>query len=180
MSEIHKKHLKGFVLAVYRIGDLLRSALSDYPEVGLRITLFNLSASPGNEYLYSPGHQSSTKPTSSSLKEEMHYSKTIDVTGRRWEIIFNTNPKFFGLVSTNHPRTYLLLGLLITALITILYIASTTRTERVQKIVTERTGELNRALLDAGEARDKLTAALHVSMRARAWDYLFVNPLPNF
>ena len=96
----------GFALGVYSINDLLTSALIEYPDVGLDISLFDLSAPSGSEFLTAinnlKDNQDLTRPYSlSALKEGIHFSKRLAVADRRWEIVFTPRKEFLEAIPDN-------------------------------------------------------------------------------
>ena len=96
----------GFALGVYSINDLLTSALIEYPDVGLDISLFDLSAPLGSEFLTAinnlKDNQDLTRPYSlSALKEGIHFSKRLAVADRRWEIVFTPRKEFLEAIPDN-------------------------------------------------------------------------------
>ena len=90
IEERHRNR-KGFVVEVLRIGNVIETALKDFPDEGIQISVFDLSAEKEKRFL----HHSASKrsgPNESTLQLEpkqdgLHWSNTFDFAGRKWEIV---------------------------------------------------------------------------------------------
>jgi len=85
-----KKHRKGLVVEVLRIGDAVEAALTNYPNDTIDITLFDDSASIDKQFLYfkpARGIGTSQRPTSKDdLVKNMQWQKTFELAGRQCRV----------------------------------------------------------------------------------------------
>lgn len=126
------KNLKGFFLGVFRVGDIVESALGYLEPKGIDVYVFDQSAQPDENLLYFHSSSLREKPISSVSENKMlaqtgiRYSRDIEVAGRKWSIWCIPAPQFMalhkswqglavlagGLVSTGFVMVYLWLVLL--------------------------------------------------------------------
>jgi|GEM_PF-2382425 len=90
--EGRNKNRKGFVVEVLRIGDVVEAALKDFADVGIDISLYDLSADAEKQFLYHRPSRLSGK-THQPMKPEaiqngLFWSNYFDLGGRQWEIRF--------------------------------------------------------------------------------------------
>lgn len=95
-----RRHLQGFVLGAYRIGDLVEKTIAQLTPSGIDIRLFDDSAPAEKRFLYF--HASRLKkdyhpPTvdESELKKGVHYAETFAIAGRHWLVLCTPTPGFF-------------------------------------------------------------------------------------
>ncbi|MCH8304285.1 MAG: CHASE domain-containing protein [Candidatus Marinimicrobia bacterium] len=117
--------LTGFALGVYSVHDLLTSALSEYPDVGLDITLYDLSVPSGSEILTAindleDNQDLAAHPSLSTLKEGVHYSRSFAVADRTWELVFTPRKRFLEAIPDN-SKFILISGLFMSLVIMISY-----------------------------------------------------------
>ena len=127
----------GFALGVYSIKALLTSALIEYPDVGLNISLFDVSAPSGSDFLTAisdlKDNQELTRLYSlSTLLEEVHFSQRLVVADRTWELVFTPHKKFLAAIP-NRSLFILISWLSLTLVMMIAYgIIFTTLTTRIK------------------------------------------------
>jgi PAS domain S-box-containing protein len=114
-----RRHLQGFVLGVYRIGDLVEKALSHLTPSGIDIHLFDDSASADNRFLYLHDSQLRKEyhpPTldEAQLKSGVHYAETINIAGRDWLLLFTPTPGSLTEGTSALPWSVLAFGVLCT------------------------------------------------------------------
>ena len=148
----------GFALGVYSIIDLLASALIEYPDVGLDISLFDLSAPSGSEFLTSISELDNNQDLAyalslSALKEGVHFSKRLAVADRTWELVFTPRKKFLEAIP-NRSKFMLISGLSMTLVMMIVYrIIFTTLTARIKgKLKSKRMAEEVRRFIETSNA----------------------------
>lgn len=117
----HRRYLKGFVLGVYRIGDIFENAIAQFDPSGIDFYLFDESAPEGSSFLYVHSSRTRTEPvapaiTKAELRKGYHYSGTIDVGGRKWLVIAKHAPGFFALQKSGMPWIALTAGILLSAI----------------------------------------------------------------
>ena len=96
--EDRTKYRKGFVVEVLRIGDVVRTALKGFPDEGINLALYDLSAAKDKRVLcYLPSRLSGTveqAPEGGSVENGFAWQKTIDFAGRQWKIMLSTSSSY--------------------------------------------------------------------------------------
>ena len=139
--ERRRQSLSGFVLGVYRIGDLLRSSVAlasgDSREGGLRmdIRLYDRSAPPDEQLLFGALGKVAEQDEAQS---ELRASQFIDVGGRQWQVVATSDAR----VSRWQAIASLTGGLTFTGLVLLYIVGAWRRTDIVQRLVDERTQEI--------------------------------------
>ena len=130
--------LFGFVLGVFRIGDMVEKSLSSLKQDSLDITLYDENAPEADRFLYRHTHGRSSPPEDRRLV----YSKTFDVAGHRW--LFTCTPRVPGALNgTGYGSwTVLLAGLLLAGLLAKYLFATANQMKVVENLVRERSLEL--------------------------------------
>ena len=161
----------GFVLGVFSIKALLLSALNEYPDVGLDVSIFDLSVSSGSKFLtavkQSEDNQDLTPPPLlSALKQGVHFLRSISVADRTWELVFTPRKRFLAAIP-NRSKFILISGLLLSFLMVIAYryvnVSIAQRIlyqENLEITVDERTKELTESLVEVEEAKDYIDGIL--------------------
>lgn len=110
--EERRKRRKGFVVEVLRIGQAIETALKDFSDEGISLTLFDMSADEGKRLLY---HRPSRKlKTTDQPIPEMDiqtgpfWSKTLNFADRQWKIVLN--PSGFYHLSRKIWQSWLVLS----------------------------------------------------------------------
>jgi len=101
--EERRAHLSGFAVAVFRVGDLVASALRDTGDKGLAATITD--ESDGTVIYRQP-----------AKADEPAWDTTLDVAGRRWLLRFIPTPTFRSAALAWQSRAALLAGLVISGL----------------------------------------------------------------
>jgi diguanylate cyclase (GGDEF)-like protein/PAS domain S-box-containing protein len=131
--------LAGFVLAVFKIGDIVEHG-SENARSRIRLLLSDEAADPGKQILY-PRQQ--TPEMAAPLPTGFTLNRHIEVAGRSWHVTATPQP---GAFSAHHQTStsVLALGLLIAGLWAA-YLRQVSRQRSViERTVEERTIELNR------------------------------------
>lgn len=104
--------LTGFVLAVFRVGDMVQKASSTPASAsGLQLAIFDRDANPGERLLYP---KNASLHGVENLPEGFRAVRTISVAGRSWEVVAYPLAHSFAPVRSSSWTT-LLAGLLLTA-----------------------------------------------------------------
>ncbi|MBC8195942.1 MAG: CHASE domain-containing protein [Acidimicrobiia bacterium] len=151
-----RENLTGFVLGVYRIGEMLTRALDQTRMVSgghdLRIQLFDMSAPFGERALTDV---SSEARGLEGERTHLYYRQDFDIAGRTWAVVVTSDrsDQILGDV------VVLLAGVLLTMMMSLYLISGWRRTALVERTVTVRTGELVAANLALEENVVALDAA---------------------
>jgi signal transduction histidine kinase len=143
-----RENLAGFVLGVFRIGDMIEAALRDLPTpAGLDIYLYDdaVSTSEDNLLHYHPSllrpDRAQAKPAA-GVHDGLFSSTPYDVAGRQWSIVVKPVAGYFSGGATWVPWNVAAVGLFLTALLLQYMAASRNRTRVIERSVAERTAEL--------------------------------------
>ena len=149
-----KENLRGFVLGVFRAGDIVAMALESLSdEVGVSMALIDNSAPLKTALLH--------KSSNGTADETFSYEKRFNIAGRIWSIKANPTQDWLAAQQSNRPWYMMLAGVIFSILLGTHLIVEARRKQRVEEIVIERTQELedsNKALLiakDAAEASNR-------------------------
>jgi signal transduction histidine kinase len=145
-------HLEGFVLGVFRIGELVETALSYLEPRSIDVLLTDAEAPQEKQFLHQ--HLSRTRKEQDGASEAspngQEQTATLTVGGRRWLVRCTPAPGFGAKHVTWYPFGALCGGLALTALLCAYWTAGLSRTEYIKRLVAERTKELH-------NAQDRLT-----------------------
>ncbi|MES9936135.1 MAG: CHASE domain-containing protein [Sedimenticola sp.] len=142
--ESRRQNLSGFALGVYRVGDLVESAIDRerLQSSLIHLTLFDNSAEGADRLLYS---HSSTDAQILNLEEAQkrrHLSHAFEVGGREWVLMAHSDAVGFDYATKPTPVMVVLFGLSLT-LGAILYLKSArTRTQTIERLVEDQTFRL--------------------------------------
>ncbi len=159
--EERRKNLDGFILGVFRIGDIVESALVSLESKYIDIYLYDKNAPEDKSFLYQ--HRSrSMKDVSGTddinkddYAKSLRYRKIIEVGGRQWEIVCVTTQEFVAMHRTWYPWVVWTAIFIITGILAMYFFVSIRRTARIEMLIEERTYQLKdseariRAILDA-------------------------------
>ena len=136
-----RENLRGFVLGVFRIGDIFDSALRDLGTAGVHIDLHDETVERKHEILHSfvPGHEG-------LAENEFQYHKELrDVGGRLWAITALPSAGYIAERRSALPQVIVLFGLSFVAFATAFTIFVLRRSTTIEHLVLARTEELNDA-----------------------------------
>ncbi len=143
-----RESLRGFVLGVFRIGDIFESAIEKVHKkgVGIDMKLFDDSAPPDKSLL----NHHEPRTGGQSINDWRYQKRLTDIGGRQWSVLAAPTPAYIRAQESWQPYGILAGGLIFTALLAAYIFFLTQRTEKVGILVAERTSELR-----ASEARIK-------------------------
>ncbi|MET0100187.1 MAG: CHASE domain-containing protein [Sedimenticola sp.] len=142
--ESRRRNLLGFALGVYRVGDLVDSAIDTERLQGsvIHLTLFDNSAEGADRLLYSHSRTGAEVLSLDEAKKRRHLSHAFDVGGREWILMAHSDAVGFDYASEPMPVMVLLFGISLT-LGAILYLHSArTRAQTIERLVEEQTVRL--------------------------------------
>ncbi|GAB4372117.1 MAG: hypothetical protein Kow00128_20610 [Deltaproteobacteria bacterium] len=167
-----RTRLRGFVLGVIQVGDMVNGALSGADIRGIRYLLLDYSAPSGERLLHSGdpgrGRPAGTAPDM-SREEPPHglFSQTlVEFAGRRWVMQFLPADERAEELAPREARRVLTGGLLFSCLLGTFLLAMAGRSALVERVVRERTADLseaNRELARGMEERRRIHEALQES-----------------
>lgn len=160
--EERRAAIDGFALGVYRINDLIIAALKDFPVVGLKLNLTDITDKTKDQPLMTliegslvePSIEDNIKNTARSL------STVINILNRKWKLDVSTTPTFARLLPRDHSLGFFIFGILLTVLITWIYSILVTRTSTLNALVVKRTEELNHSLEETASEKDRTDAII--------------------
>ena len=174
--EERRRNIEGFVLGVFRIGDIVEKSLKHHKPKGIDISLYDMSASEGERLLYSHTlhpHNGTDSPVDYKINNPgkgFEYARPLNVGGRKWQVLFTPTREYVAARKSLQSWGFLILGLLSTGLVVsyvvfrIKHSAELSDTnEHLRHAVTEREKaeqELEMALRTALEEKTKTEAVI--------------------
>ncbi len=146
--EERRKNLIGFVVGVFRFGDMVNAALKGINLRGIELSLFDESATPERKMLYSNVSQTN------SIGDILSFTKTMIIADKKWTVKLQATPEYLSTHQTHYYRAVFAGGLIITCLLA-LYILKMKRyaseMERSRDTLTTVLNSINAAIaiLDA-------------------------------
>ena len=136
-----KQNLQGFILGVYRIADIFASSTLNDELLGLEIDVVDDTQPNNIDLLHS--HSSSTGFT---VDKNIIYKKALpEILGRKWSLIGSPTQSYISVRRSVLPLFVVGAGIIFTLFITAYIRSITKRANLVQRIVIEKTNELNEA-----------------------------------
>lgn len=131
------ENLRGFALGVFRIADLVTKAkeIMQTDDAGILVNLYDRSALPGNQVLYSEYGED-------DKKREIFYKKAFNIAGRQWEFIATPNQSFITQHSGLVPWFGFILGIFISILLSAFFYTQLLTNEKIKIEVGRRIEEL--------------------------------------
>ena len=148
--ELRRKNLVGFALGVFRVGDLIRTALGKIERFDdVDVYVYDKDAPAENHFLHfqpSPGGSADVSPKSSEeIHSGAHPSVVVPIADRAWELVFRLAPGFGKDGATWIPWLALGAGLLLTGMLALYLRGVQGRAREVKTLVATRTSQLKRA-----------------------------------
>jgi len=131
----NSKNIKGFVLAVYRIGDIITSALNRNHMTKLAdIWLFDNTDSKNKDLLYT--NTKNTKNLNS------YSSQNIYINGRNWTLYAKPSQILLKKNFSSLPFVSFIFSLIIIYLISYIFISNINKTHELKKLIHMKTNDL--------------------------------------
>lgn len=150
-----RENLIGFALGVYRVGDIFASSALNEEALGIDMKLVDETSSSNADILYS--HRSGI---GFEVNHNITYKKELpEIWGRKWSLIASPTLSYIDVRRDSLPVVIFISGIIVTLFIFFYIYMISKRTITIQKIVTERTNELNKAnlMLESLSRTDGLT-----------------------
>lgn len=138
-AEQRRQQLKGFVLGVIRIVDLVDKALPNTEPQGLLLRLTDLSAKQDRQLLYA------SDSTQATADMNLHYQQNFALADRWWRIDIQPTATFLAHNTERAYRWIPATGILITALASLYLFTVVSQRRRAEALVMARTAELRTA-----------------------------------
>lgn len=136
-----RDNLMGFVLGVYRIGDIFASSAHRNGALGIEMKLVDETLIYSHDILHI--HKSGTEV---KVYEGIIYRKELpEVWGRKWSLIASPTLSYVAVRRNMLPLVILVSGIIITIFTSLYIYIISRRTATIQRIVIEKTSELNEA-----------------------------------
>ncbi len=142
--------LRGYVVAVLQIADVIRAALNAYPPDSFQLQVLDVSTAPGQPLFRTSGLFEPAAIPASALPLE--WQDEFDVGGRRFRIEVQPSEQFLRSQNTLQPWAILAGGLVLCSLLGGFLLSVTGRAQQVRQQVRQRTLELSGILDNAAEA----------------------------
>jgi two-component sensor histidine kinase len=148
--------LRGYVLGVYRVGDLVQAALLGEESLHIDLTVTDDTAPPTEQLLFARRGRAAGLPWTRVV--------TTDVGDHHWSIRF-TPAADFAVVHRNWQAwTVLVVGLLFASVLEMMVLLMTERAAAIQRVVEQRTADLTKAnavIRDALKEKETLLQEIH-------------------
>jgi len=139
--EQRRESLVGFVLGVFRIGDIFTSSAPSEKSLGINMKLIDETSLSQPEVLYT--HISRTESPSNS---QITYHKELpEILGRKWSLIGSPTDSYVGFRKSIFPQMIFLIGIVFTVFIVVFFKVIAQRASTIERRVTEKTNELSEA-----------------------------------
>ena len=166
-----RTHLEGLLVGLCQVDDLVDSALNYMtgPQ-GIDVSLFDVSVPSDRRLLYCHAsrtrHEQAAAATSQAETRAtaIHHTDRLTFGGRRWSLVCTPAPSFLAAHTNWRSWTILLIGLSVTCLSAGYTRAAATRTNRIERLVDERTLQLRQKdeqLRQSQEAKARAIRAAH-------------------
>lgn len=146
--EDRQRNLQGFVLGVFRVGDMVKAALTQLQSQPIAIQLSDISSPTNQESLYfqSPSAHKTLPDINTEFKKHNlktnPYSATFDVAGRKWLLECSPTTDFTSRYNIWPAWGVLIGGLLFTVHLVAYFFISAGRANRIESLVNLRTNQL--------------------------------------
>ena len=140
--ELRQQQLRGFAAGIFRIGDIVESALQSLSPSGIDMDIYDISGDVERQYLYQhSSRKRSAGPGEGERQENREFIQTIGIADREWEVQCSVIPGAFQPDPWSGWAT-LAGGLSFTALLVIYLATLLGRAAKIEHLVTERTTQL--------------------------------------
>ncbi|MDP9173178.1 MAG: CHASE domain-containing protein [Planctomycetota bacterium] len=139
----------GYASAVFRVQDLIETALADLSGEGLNVSVVDDSIPGAESVIYMPSLRQSG---GSALAPSG--TAGFDVAGRHWTLMLSPTPSFVAAHESGQSATILCTGLLLTALLSFYLFSAGRRTLEIEHRVVHRTAQLSREVVERKRAEE--------------------------
>jgi signal transduction histidine kinase/CheY-like chemotaxis protein len=132
--EQRREQIEGYMVGVFRVGDIVENALAGFDPVAIELQLTDEAAGPEERVLYASSPDADPSMHDSGLAIAMDFRSG----GRPWRLGFTPTETYLATLQTKAPLGTLVVGLVITALITSYLTAFRRRDVRIASLIAER------------------------------------------
>jgi len=132
-----ENNLLGFVVGVFRVGDITDSILDEKVKKKVHVNIFDIT-----DGLSTPLYGDQKSP--SFYQDLFKVTEVITLAGRDWVIEFFPTERYLSSHQTWHAWFWLLAGLFFTSLLGVFLLSVTARSHYLNRTVIERTAEIER------------------------------------
>jgi PAS domain S-box-containing protein len=144
LAERHQR-LQGYVTGVFRIGDMVETALSGLEQENITLRIEDETAPAGQRVLYNSRELMREGPSHDGQGESpagMSWKTSLDLAGRRWVLHFAPTLAYLAARQSLQPWLVLSSGLVFTSLLGAFLLIVTGRTTMIEQLMVERTAQL--------------------------------------
>lgn len=164
--EERRSNILGYLVAVFRGGDIVSTAIKDSDRPNLSYKLIDETAPVTEQLLFASSSQEELKPF--VLQEKGLFGRdlslvnslTMNVGGRLWRLEVVPTQDYFTYRHSSSVWLILLAGLMLTSLAGTFFMVSSGRESVLRRLVDERAAALTVALHEAGKAKKALENVL--------------------
>ncbi len=138
-----RRHCLGFVVGVFRVGEILETSLAHFKAAAIDVYLFDTSAREGEQLLHglrtgpAPAVPATLRVADLRSASGYFYEETLEQGGREWTMAFVPTDTYVAELRTWAPVLALLAGLLITGLLAAYIAVVTDRAARIRDAAEE-------------------------------------------
>ena len=161
---MRRELLQGYVMAVFRVPQMVELSLVGLRPVGMNFWLYDESAPPQERFLYQHRPRLSKRSAVSDADQpdkRFFWSTMLDVGGRLWTLQSYATRDFFAMNRTRWPAGALLIGLLLTGLLAAALENATRR--RVEEVLLTARNQLEGRVRERTEELSQVNATLRSS-----------------
>lgn len=147
-TEGRREYLKGFVLGIYRVGDMIDQMVSPYIPKGMNLTVYEEGDLVEENLLYG-------EPLKNPA---MKITNVVNVSSRRWFLVWQATPEFRGGPQTSNAfwlGVAIFSGALFLSIIIEIMASRTRVVEREVQVRTEELTQANQKLVELNDLKNK-------------------------
>ena len=156
-----RENLLGFVSGAFRIDSVIKETLKRYKLPGARIYLFDKSAPVERQFVYEYPPKSAVEPERKISENDLSKAfplldkEELDIAGRKWSLVVAAGKESKSISHDWFPWSALLIGLLLTFLISLYFASLIGRTKAIEIEVANQTEKLMRTYQSLRESENR-------------------------
>jgi signal transduction histidine kinase/CHASE1-domain containing sensor protein len=178
-AEERRQNLRGYVIGVFWIDDLVEAALQGLWRQGMVLRIEDEVAPAGQRLLYESRGQAAERAGWASdgglwgKPAGMRWEATVKLAGHPWKLNITPTTEYLGALQSLRPWVMLGGGLLFTSLLGAFLLIITGRAVRIEQLMVERTAQLEasrRLEAEAGQRRREADVLADLARTINALD----------